>query len=118
MLVDVLALGRVVLYHSFRLIKEHIFDGAHLLPGRARLSGFVPRAYTDVFPALAVGCDNMEGFPADVDLENAVSSVSVPAITSPLRLPISVLIQSVQVFRCYSPFPIMSTSFFTPFFPM
>lgn len=95
MLVDVLALGRVVLYHALLLSKEHVLDGAHLLPGRAGLALCVARGNADVLPSQVAGCDDKETPLADVDFEHTVSSVSVPAIASPLRLPVSVLFERV-----------------------
>lgn len=53
MVVDVLALRRVVLHAAILGVPEQVFDEAHLLPGW----GAVWQGHADVFPSSSVRCD-------------------------------------------------------------
>lgn len=54
MIIDVVALGRMVLDDSFLLVPKRILDFAHLIPRRAAVS----QRYTDMIPvATSAGYD-------------------------------------------------------------
>ena len=100
--VDVLALRGMVLHNTLILTKKHILYGAHLLPGWARLSPAVSGGNADVLPSQVAGCYDVEAPSSNVNFEHAVPSVPVPAIASPIPLPVSILVQRVQVFHVVS----------------
>lgn len=71
--VDMLALGRVVLDHAVIRPPEGVLDPAHFFPRRAALG--ILNGNADMLPAAAVACDYEEAHTAMLDDEVAVVAV-------------------------------------------
>lgn len=103
MVVHILTLGRVVLYNSFLVLKEHVLDLAHFSPGRRRGPFAVAGGHADVLPTPAIAGDAEKRSSADINLESTVTGVSGSSVDTVPKIPVSVFVQGVQVFHFASP---------------